>query len=156
MGAHDKASQVSAMVSDGYSITPDLFSESEMIDSASVLSDCDLPRSRAGIWHVLRHPAVATLANDPRLMNIAREVLGADAFPFHATLFEKSPDANWLVVWHQDTALPLRERRDVPGWGPWSVKDGVTYAHAPGGCEGSQNRVVRGRGKEEGTSRCPA
>ena len=20
---------------------------------------------------------------------------------------------------------------DAPGWGPWSVKDGVTYAHAP-------------------------
>jgi ectoine hydroxylase-related dioxygenase (phytanoyl-CoA dioxygenase family) len=35
------------------------------------------------------------------------------------------------VVWHQDTALPLRERRETPGWGPWSVKDGVIYAHAP-------------------------
>jgi hypothetical protein len=34
-------------------------------------------------------------------------------------------------VWHQDTALPLRERRDVDGWGPWSVKGGITYAHAP-------------------------
>src|SRR4030095_15975039 len=35
------------------------------------------------------------------------------------------------VVWHQDTALPLRQRRDTPGWGPWSVKSGITYAHAP-------------------------
>jgi hypothetical protein len=35
------------------------------------------------------------------------------------------------VAWHQDTALPLREQRDVAGWGPWSVKDGVNYAHAP-------------------------
>jgi ectoine hydroxylase-related dioxygenase (phytanoyl-CoA dioxygenase family) len=34
-------------------------------------------------------------------------------------------------VWHQDTALPLREKRDVAGWGPWSTKDGVLYAHAP-------------------------
>src|SRR6266705_1926101 len=38
---------------------------------------------------------------------------------------------NWLVSWHQDTALPLRERRETPGWGPWSLKDGVNYAHAP-------------------------
>jgi len=38
---------------------------------------------------------------------------------------------NWLVPWHQDTALPLEERRDAPGWGPWSVKSGITYAHAP-------------------------
>ena len=40
-------------------------------------------------------------------------------------------DSNWLVVWHQDTALPLREKRETPGWGPWSIKDSVTYAHAP-------------------------
>ncbi len=35
------------------------------------------------------------------------------------------------MVWHQDSALPLRERHDAPGRGPWSVKDGVAYAHAP-------------------------
>jgi len=64
-------------------------------------------------------------------MEIAQETLGRDAFPFRATLFDKSPTANWLVVWHQDTALPLQERREAPGWGPWSVKDGVIYAHAP-------------------------
>ena len=64
-------------------------------------------------------------------MGIARETLGGEAFPFRATLFDKSPIANWLVVWHQDTALPLQERREAPGWGPWSVKDGVIYAHAP-------------------------
>jgi ectoine hydroxylase-related dioxygenase (phytanoyl-CoA dioxygenase family) len=27
--------------------------------------------------------------------------------------------------------LPLRERRELPEWGPWSVKDGVIYANAP-------------------------
>jgi len=64
-------------------------------------------------------------------MEVARAALGADPFPFRATLFDKSPNANWLVVWHQDTALPLQERHEIPGWGPWSVKDGVNYAHAP-------------------------
>ena len=62
---------------------------------------------------------------------MAQEILGSAAIPFRATLFDKSPASNWLVVWHQDTALPLRERREVPGWGPWSIKDGVNYAHAP-------------------------
>jgi ectoine hydroxylase-related dioxygenase (phytanoyl-CoA dioxygenase family) len=28
-------------------------------------------------------------------------------------------------------ALPWRERRELSGWGPWSVKEGVIYAHAP-------------------------
>jgi ectoine hydroxylase-related dioxygenase (phytanoyl-CoA dioxygenase family) len=64
-------------------------------------------------------------------MQLARNAVGKNAFPFRATLFDKSPSSNWLVVWHQDTALPMRERMDVPGWGPWSVKEGVFCAHAP-------------------------
>ncbi|MFZ3342076.1 MAG: phytanoyl-CoA dioxygenase family protein [Terriglobales bacterium] len=90
-----------------------------------------LKRSKAGVRHALKHEAVASLASDPRLLNIAQAILGSDAAPFRATLFDKSPEANWLVVWHQDTALPLQERRDVRGWGPWSMKEGIIYAHAP-------------------------
>src|SRR5260370_29719542 len=74
---------------------------------------------------------VAAMARGSRLLEIAQRILRSEAFPFRATLFDKSPTANWLVVWHQDTALPLRERRETAGWGPWSVKDGVNYAHAP-------------------------
>jgi ectoine hydroxylase-related dioxygenase (phytanoyl-CoA dioxygenase family) len=58
--------------------------------------------------------------------------LNAAAIPFKATLFEKSRGANWLISWHQDTALPMSKQRDVAGWGPWSTKSGVTYVHAPG------------------------
>jgi ectoine hydroxylase-related dioxygenase (phytanoyl-CoA dioxygenase family) len=86
-----------------------------------------------GMRHAMRSAAVAAVARDARLTEVAQEVLGAAAVPFRATLFDKSPVSNWLVVWHQDTALPLRERREVLGWGPWSVKDGVNYAHAPAG-----------------------
>jgi ectoine hydroxylase-related dioxygenase (phytanoyl-CoA dioxygenase family) len=76
-------------------------------------------------------PPVAALAHDERLIRIAREWLGGTAIPFRATLFEKSETTNWLIPWHQDTALPLAERVDTTGWGPWSEKAGVIYAHAP-------------------------
>jgi ectoine hydroxylase-related dioxygenase (phytanoyl-CoA dioxygenase family) len=65
------------------------------------------------------------------MLRIARVALGANALPYRATLFEKSGAANWLVVWHQDTALPLRSQFDLLGWGPWSRKAGICYAHAP-------------------------
>ena len=71
------------------------------------------------------------MANDPRLLVIASTFIGPSAVPYRATLFDKSPARNWLVTWHQDTALPLKERLDAPGWGPWSVKSGITYVHAP-------------------------
>jgi ectoine hydroxylase-related dioxygenase (phytanoyl-CoA dioxygenase family) len=90
-----------------------------------------LPRSRAGIRHALRHPAVNAVAHGESLLALARAVLGVEAFPYRATLFDKSAQSNWLVVWHQDRTLPLMREIKSDGWGPWSMKDGVLYAHAP-------------------------
>ena len=115
----------------GFAIIPGILEPKEVDGLLDVFRSVDLPRSRAGVRHAMRLPAVTAVAQNARLMEIARETLGRGAFPFRATLFDKSPTANWLVVWHQDTALPLQERREAPGWGPWSVKDGVIYAHAP-------------------------
>jgi ectoine hydroxylase-related dioxygenase (phytanoyl-CoA dioxygenase family) len=117
--------------SSGYSIIPDAVFESEVAGLLEYLERAGLRRSRAGIRHVLKDASIAAFAQNPQLLAIAKTVLGGAAFPFRATLFDKSPDANWLVVWHQDTALPLNERRETAGWGPWSIKDGVIYAHAP-------------------------
>lgn len=117
----------------GYSILPWAFSPGAIDSLEKKLSETPLPRSRAGMRHALRHPAVLEVALSTELLGVVREVLGSEAFPFKATLFDKSPASNWLVVWHQDTALPLRQRREAPGWGPWSVKDSVIYAHAPAG-----------------------
>jgi ectoine hydroxylase-related dioxygenase (phytanoyl-CoA dioxygenase family) len=115
----------------GYAIVPNVLGVEEVQKLAGDLQSPAFPRSRAGIRHLLRHSAVSQMANDPRLLGIAQAVLGDKALPFKATLFDKSPDSNWLIVWHQDTALPLQEKQETAGWGPWSVKEGITYAHAP-------------------------
>lgn len=112
-------------------MVPAVLDRHEIAVVAVALQQERLERSRAGARHLMRYPIVQQLARDARLMTIAARFVGATAVPFRATLFDKSSARNWLVVWHQDTALPLLERRDVPGWGPWSVKAGVTYAQAP-------------------------
>jgi ectoine hydroxylase-related dioxygenase (phytanoyl-CoA dioxygenase family) len=115
----------------GFAIIPDVLTVGDAKDLLEDLAHVALRRSKAGIRHLLGYAPVAVLAQEPRLIEIARAVLGSDAFPFRATLFDKSPDANWLVMWHQDQALPLRERREMQGWGPWSIKKGILYANAP-------------------------
>ncbi len=115
----------------GFAIMPAILEPNDVDGLLDEFSRVDLPRSRAGVRHAMRLSAVAKVARSEPLLRIAQEVLGGEAFPFRATLFDKSPTANWLVAWHQDTALPLREHRETPGWGPWSLKDGVNYAHAP-------------------------
>ena len=115
----------------GFAIIPGVVPESDIARIARDLTENPLPRSRAGSRHALRHPSIATFARSPSLIGLAKEIMGNGAIPFRATLFDKSPRSNWLVAWHQDKALPIRKRHDVIGWGPWSVKEGVIYAHAP-------------------------
>lgn len=115
----------------GYEVIPKLFGRNEIHRILQEFDRSNLPRSRAGVRHAMRIPPVAEFARGSALLGIAQEILGESAFPFRATLFDKSRTANWLVAWHQDTALPLKEKREIAGWGPWSVKEGVHYAHAP-------------------------
>ncbi len=116
----------------GFWIEDRVFSDSECDDVIEALSKSMQRRGRAGARHLMSNPAAEAMAKDERLLRIARRALGDGAVPFRATLFEKSGRANWLVVWHQDTALPLATRTESTGWGPWSLKAGVLYAHAPG------------------------
>jgi ectoine hydroxylase-related dioxygenase (phytanoyl-CoA dioxygenase family) len=120
-----------AIEEDGVAILSEIFPAKEMDRLQHEINVLAHRRSRAGVRHALRLKPVRSFVSQPQMMGIAQTILGSNAFPFRATLFDKSPSANWLVVWHQDTALPLRSRLDLPGWGPWSVKEGLDYAHAP-------------------------
>lgn len=124
----------------GYAIIHEVLEEAEVRNSLEELNGKELQRSRAGIRHLMREPVVAQIAQRGEMMRIAREIVGAGAVPFRVTRFDKPPASNWPAVWHQDTALPLREKQEADGWGPRSVKDGVTYAHAP--AEALQQIVV--------------
>jgi ectoine hydroxylase-related dioxygenase (phytanoyl-CoA dioxygenase family) len=115
----------------GFAILPNVFASADLDSLVHEIECASIRVSRAGIRHALALPLVATFSRNPVLLDLARIILGSHAFPFRATLFNKSPRSNWLVVWHQDTALPLRSRQEVKGWGPWSVKEGIDYAHAP-------------------------
>jgi hypothetical protein len=115
----------------GYAIAPDVFTRVEMVEVISALERSGLKRSKAGARHVLSVHVVSQLASDPRMIGLARRFAGSTPVPFRATLFDKSAASNWLVAWHQDTALPLRNQVSDPLWGPWTTKGGILHAHAP-------------------------
>lgn len=112
----------------GFLIENDVFSAEECDDIIASLPPTN--HRRAGARHLMTNSEVSDLSLDPRLLRIAQRAL-AKPIPFSATLFEKSGRANWLVAWHQDTALPLAEYNSSPEWGPWSKKAGILYALAP-------------------------
>src|SRR5499426_1297091 len=131
MDSQKKVHGVSYIDRSGFWIEDEVFSGRECDDLIEAAPSGMQGRSRAGARHLMAIPAIEAAAKDERLLRIARRALSQGAVPFRATLFDKSSMANWLVVWHQDTALPLESRNNSTEWGPWSLKAGILYAHAP-------------------------
>ena len=75
-------------------------------------------------------PEVAELAHST-LRDVAREVAGEPVEPVKAILFDKVEGANWKIPWHQDRMIAVKERRDVEGFGSWSVKVGIPHVQPP-------------------------
>ena len=85
-----------------------------------------------GLRNILHaSPRVAALAVSPPLTSLTGRLLEAPAFPVRAIFFDKSARANWAVAWHQDLAIAVTGRSETPGYGPWSVKDGVVHVQPP-------------------------
>jgi hypothetical protein len=62
---------------------------------------------------------------------VAASVLGESARPVRAILFNKSLQNNWSLAWHQDRTISVKMKREVPGFGPWTVKSGMHHVAPP-------------------------
>ena len=73
--------------------------------------------------------AVATRGEVHAIRNLLEVVPEVRAV--RGILFDKTPEANWKVPWHQDLTIAVQERLEVPGYGPWTVKAGVAHVQPP-------------------------
>jgi ectoine hydroxylase-related dioxygenase (phytanoyl-CoA dioxygenase family) len=78
-----------------------------------------------------RVPAIRALVASPIIAALVKDRLAGNGVLVRSIFFDKTPGANWLVPWHQDLSIAVRERREAPGFGPWSVKDGVPHVQPP-------------------------
>jgi Phytanoyl-CoA dioxygenase (PhyH) len=51
--------------------------------------------------------------------------------PARILFFDKTPESNWAVPWHQDRSIAVNKKADVDGYGPWTVKNGVDHVEPP-------------------------
>jgi hypothetical protein len=88
-------------------------------------------RHRGGVRNVLdKSPFLRAVATTGPPARLVKTVLPS-ARPTKLTIFDKTPHANWKVPWHQDLTITVRERHEVPGFGPWSTKDGLPHVQPP-------------------------
>ncbi len=79
----------------------------------------------------IAHPLVRQVAEAEWLQHLLQPHFMAPPFVVRAIAFDKSPQANWSVTWHQDLTIAIAERRDVPDFGPWSRKAGIPHVQPP-------------------------
>lgn len=76
-------------------------------------------------------PQMRELVTCRAFAKLLEPVLGKDYFAVRGLLFDKIPNANWKVPWHQDLTIAVRQRIEAPGFGPWSVKNDLPHVQPP-------------------------
>jgi len=134
----DPAAWLAELDECGYALVPDVLGGDDVQRLLAALEEADEAegvRRRESVYAIRNLleavPAVAGLARSPAVRALVEPVLGPGAFAVRGILFDKTPDANWKVAWHQDLTIAVRERVDVPGFGPWSEKAGVVHVQPP-------------------------
>jgi hypothetical protein len=92
------------------------------------------PVSGAGRRGILSVQAVRELADSRLMLDLVRPHIPQEPIAIRAIYFNKTPDANWLVTWHQDLTIAVSDRIELPGFGPWSIKDGIAHVQPPIEC----------------------
>ena len=70
---------------------------------------------------------IAKLANTEKIISEAQSILGKKPQLVRAIFFDKNPDKNWLVSWHQDKTVSVNKKEHIDGWGPWTLKDNTHH-----------------------------
>ena len=65
------------------------------------------------------------------LANLATTLMGVQVRAIRVLYFDKTPEMNWAVPWHQDRTIAVTDRMEMPGFGPWSMKAGVHHVEPP-------------------------
>jgi len=109
----------------------------ELIQALEALPPEGAILERGGQVYAMRNllhlvPASRALAESDALKRLTRSVLGPDAFVVRGLLFDKTPEANWGVPWHQDLTIAIKQARpEAPGYGPWSRKGNIPHVQPP-------------------------
>lgn len=136
-----------SLAKDGFEILTDFFPPEKcevLADQLSALQQRQRENAGnrlGGLRNLLQvMPEVSELAKSSSFKSVLKDRLGETVFPVRALFFDKTPDANWSVAWHQDLSIAVAERIETPGFEAWSVKEGVVHVQPP--CEVLENMVT--------------
>jgi hypothetical protein len=117
------------LVRDGFEIVPSVLDRERIEELRGALSGLKISPGHRNLTKSV--PAIAQLAESSGMTSLLASRVSTRCFVIRSIFFDKAPGANWLVPWHQDLSIAVKERVELPGYGPWSTKDGVLHVQPP-------------------------
>jgi ectoine hydroxylase-related dioxygenase (phytanoyl-CoA dioxygenase family) len=123
----------------GFAVVGNVLDASALADAdailRTVLESSDTGR-RTGAAYGVRQlleaaPALRDWVATKTIRELVEPIAGPSAQIVRAIYFDKTPDANWKVAWHQDLTIAVRELREVAGFTNWTMKGCVAHAQPP-------------------------
>lgn len=114
-------------------MTIDSYLDLDLVDLLiQAMINLNLNPGRAGIRNLLELvPSVEKLSQSQEIRDLVEPILGDSAQVVRGIFFDKQPNANWKVPWHQDRTIAVKNRLDVADYHPWSVKAGIHHVQPP-------------------------
>ncbi len=120
------------MLKDGFDIVEGVLRKDHVKKIIDDLSALNFEGRTGGIRNIdKKSREVHTLVYSDTLLELAHRYLKARPKLVRAIYFNKTPENNWLVAWHQDKTVAVSNRFNKLGWGPWSLKDGIHHVQPP-------------------------
>lgn len=122
---------------DGFQILKNSISEetiSSLIEDLSKikLSEKSNRKNIYGVRNLLNlSPKVREFVESQQVREIVEKYLGKQAKIVRAIYFDKMPDANWKVPWHQDLTISVCEKIETTGFTAWTKKSGICHVQPP-------------------------
>ena len=91
----------------------------------------DWPQEQAGLRLRGSEELRAIMCPSGPIGAVAATFLGENCFPVRAIVFDKNAATNWSLAWHQDRTIAVRQRRELDGFGPWTIKNGWHHVAPP-------------------------
>jgi len=125
--------------SNGFAVIPSVLDSAtvtHLIDQLARILPSESTKQRSQSYFGIRNlldvaPVIRELADSPRLREVVERVAGPQAQVVRGIFFDKTPEANWKVAWHQDLTIAVRNKKELPEFKCWSLKAGTIHVQPP-------------------------
>lgn len=124
---------------EGFTVIDGIYSDAEVNTILKIIETVDTSgatfRKSADLFAIRQFlnevPNTLPLLLNDKLKEVIASVFGSDYFIVKSIYFDKPCASNWFVAYHQDLTISVDHKTELPGFGPWTVKQNQFSVQPP-------------------------